>query len=85
VKPVNPSQILMACKKIFESKKISREHISRDYIKEFQNISRTLNTSLLEEDWIDLYLKLTDWDMELDAHPELGLRQTLQDQNVNAC
>jgi DNA-binding response OmpR family regulator len=80
VKPVNPSQILMACKKIFDSKKISGAHVSRDYIKEFQNISLTLNTSLTESDWIDLYLKLTNWDMELDAHPELGLRQTLQDQ-----
>ena len=73
VKPVNPSQILMACKKIFESKKISGAYVSRDYIKEFQNINLTLSTSLTEEDWIDLYLKLTSWDMELDAHPELGL------------
>ncbi len=80
VKPVNPSQILMACKKILESKKISGAYVSRDYIKEFQNISLTLNSSLTEQEWIDLYIKLTNWDMELDAHPELGLRQTLQDQ-----
>jgi DNA-binding NarL/FixJ family response regulator len=80
VKPVNPSQILMACKKILEAKKISGAQVSRDYIKEFQNINLTLNTPLAEEDWIDLYLKVTNWDMELDAHPELGLRQTLQDQ-----
>ena len=80
VKPVNPSQILMACKKILEAKKISSAQVSRDYIKEFQNINLTLNTPLAEEDWIDLYLKVTSWDLELDAHPELGLRQTLQDQ-----
>jgi DNA-binding response OmpR family regulator len=80
VKPVNPSQILMACKKILEAKKIAGAQVSRDYIKEFQNINLSLNTQLAEEDWIDLYLKLTNWDMELDAHPELGLRQTLQDQ-----
>jgi Response regulator containing CheY-like receiver, AAA-type ATPase, and DNA-binding domains len=80
VKPVNPSQILMACKKILEAKKISGAQVSRDYIKEFQNINLTLSTPLAEEDWIDLYLKVTNWDMELDAHPELGLRQTLQDQ-----
>jgi DNA-binding response OmpR family regulator len=80
VKPVNPSQILMACKKILEAKKIAGAQVSRDYIKEFQNINLSLNTQLAEEDWIDLYLKVTNWDMELDAHPELGLRQTLQDQ-----
>jgi CheY-like chemotaxis protein len=80
VKPVNPSQILMACKKILEAKKITGAHVSRDYIKEFQNINLTLSTPLDEKNWIDLYIKLTEWDMELDAHPELGLRQTLQNQ-----
>jgi len=80
VKPVNPSQILMACKKILEAKKISNAQVSRDYIKEFQNISFTLNTPLTENDWIDLYIKVVNWDMELDDHPELGLRQTMQDQ-----
>jgi DNA-binding response OmpR family regulator len=60
VKPVNPSQILMACKKILESKKISGAFVSRDYIKEFQNISLTLNTSQGGQEWIDLYVKLTN-------------------------
>jgi DNA-binding response OmpR family regulator len=80
VKPVNPSQILLACKKILEAKKIAGEYVSRDYIKEFQNINSALHSHMTEDSWIDLYLKLTNWDMELDAHPELGLRQTLLDQ-----
>lgn len=79
-KPVNPSQILLACKKILEKKKITGEFISRDYAKEFQNISETLTTDLDENGWIDLYVKLTDWDIEIDNHSELGLRQTLLDQ-----
>jgi CheY-like chemotaxis protein len=80
VKPVNPSQILMACKKILESKKITGQAVSRDYIKEFQNISTQLLQPLSMKEWIDLYLNITSWDVELDAHPELGLRQTLLDQ-----
>ncbi len=80
VKPVNPSQILMACKKTLEAKKITREHVSRDYTKEFQNIAATLMGPLSQSEWTDLYVKLTDWDLELDDHPELGLRQTLLDQ-----
>ena len=79
-KPVNPSQILLACKKILEKKKITGEIVSRDYAKEFQNISATLTTELDAQGWIDLYVKLTDWDIEIDNHPELGLRQTLLDQ-----
>ncbi|MEX2116010.1 MAG: response regulator [Bacteroidota bacterium] len=79
-KPVNPSQILLAVKKILEGKKIAGEHVSRDYTQEFQNISRRLMGPMDERDWADLYLKLTAWDLEMDAHPELGLRQTLLDQ-----
>ncbi len=79
-KPVNPSQILMACKKFLEGKKIASEYVSRDYAKEFQEISLALMNPLDHEGWFDLYAKVTNWDMELDEHPELGLRQTLLDQ-----
>jgi len=79
-KPVNPSQILLAVKKILEGKKIAGEHVSRDYTQEFQSINRRLMAPMDERDWADLYQKLTAWDLEMDVHPELGLRQTLLDQ-----
>jgi DNA-binding NtrC family response regulator len=79
-KPVNPSQILMACKKILESRKITSEHVSRDYAAEFSQISLALMNPMDHNQWYELYTKLTNWDMELDEHPELGLRQTLLDQ-----
>lgn len=79
-KPVNPSQILMACKKILESRKITSEHVSRDYAAEFSQISLALMNPMDHNQWYELYAKLTNWDMELDEHPELGLRQTLLDQ-----
>ncbi len=79
-KPVNPSQILLACKKILEKKKITGEFVSRDYAKEFQSMAATLTASPDATEWIELYVKLTDWDIEIDNHPELGLRQTLLDQ-----
>ena len=80
VKPVNPSQILMACKKILDSKKITGEHVSRDYAMEFQKISLSLMNTMTEREWIDLYVNVTNWDVEMDEHPGLGLRQTLLDQ-----
>lgn len=86
LKPINPTQVLLACKKILEGKKIARNHVSRDYTKEFQEISRELMNPIDENGWVDLYLKLTNWELELDIHPELGLKQTLHDQKreVNA-
>jgi len=79
-KPVNPSQILLTCKKFLEGKKITSEHVSRDYVQEFQKISSDLMSGPDADDWIEIYRRLTEWDIELDDHPELGLQQTLADQ-----
>ena len=79
-KPVNPSQVLLACKKILEARKIAGEHVSRDYAAEFSQISLALTNPMDYDEWFELYQKLTNWDFELDEHPELGLRQTLLDQ-----
>ncbi len=76
-KPVNPSQIFLSCKKILESKKIEGERISRDYTVEFNKITQALLSPLSWDEWIQLYVRLTDWEVELDEHPDLGLRQTL--------
>ena len=79
-KPVNPSQVLLACKKFLEGKKITGEHVSRDYTKEFSDISLALHNPLGPNEWKALYAKLVDWSLEMDRHPELGLTQTLNDQ-----
>jgi CheY-like chemotaxis protein len=79
-KPVNPSQILLTCKKFLEGRKITSEHVSRDYVQEFQKISSVLMSGPDSGDWIEVYRKLTEWEIELDDHPELGLGQTLADQ-----
>lgn len=79
-KPVNPSQILLSCKKILEGTKIESERLSRDYVQEFNKISRRLMNPLDAEDWIEIYRDLAEWEVELDRHSGLGLRQTILDQ-----
>lgn len=79
-KPVNPSQVLLAVKKFLEGKKIAGQHVSRDYTKEFGEISSALHNPLGAAEWTALYAKLVDWSLEMDRHPELGLTQTLTDQ-----
>lgn len=79
-KPVNPSQVLLACKKFIEGKKIQGEQVSRGYTEQFSAISRQLLNPLDYTEWIELYVKLVNWQMELDLHPELGLQKMLADQ-----
>jgi CheY-like chemotaxis protein len=79
-KPVNPSQILLVCKKILEGKTISGQYAAKDYLVDFNEISRAFLNEMDFAEWIEIYLKLVNWDIELDSHPEIDLRQTLNDQ-----
>jgi len=80
IKPVVPSQLLMVCKKILDIKKISGEYVAKDYLQDFNEISRRLTEPLDYADWLEVNLKLLNWDLELDEHPDVDLRQTLNEQ-----
>jgi DNA-binding response OmpR family regulator len=79
-KPVNPSQILMACKKILDSREIASEKRSQQYAQELQKISSLLHNPLSEKEWIDLNIKLCNLDVELDTLTEPEFREILYDQ-----
>lgn len=83
-KPVNPSQVLLVCKKILEGKKISGQYAAKDYLQDFNQITMALSSSLDYTEWIDIYLKLVNWSIELDQHREIGLEQSLTDQYKEA-
>jgi CheY-like chemotaxis protein len=83
-KPVNPSQVLLVCKKILEGKKISGQYAAKDYLQDFNQISQALTGSMDFAEWIEIYLKIVNWDIELDLYSEMGLRQTLNDQKKEA-
>lgn len=84
IKPVVPSQILMVCKKMLEKNRISGEYVAKDYLQAFNEISTALLDRLSHKDWIDINLKLVNWDLEFDQHPEVNLRQTLNEQRREA-
>jgi len=84
IKPVNPSQVLMACKKFLEGKRITSAAVSKDYIEEFNQISLALMNDPGYREWIGIYTRLVSWGLELDAHSQLGLTQTFVDQ-VREC
>ncbi len=79
-KPVNPSQILMACKKILQKKNIIIEKRSQSYASEISKLSMTLMNIQSPDDWINHALKIARMDMELDAGTDSDFRQILYDQ-----
>ncbi len=80
VKPVNPTQILSACKKLLDSRQITENKLTRDYVVDFREIGARLAGTMEVNDWVELFRKLTEWDMALDKHPDIGFEETLFDQ-----
>ncbi len=77
-KPVNPSQVLLTCKRLLDAPRIRTERVSQDYLQSFSEISRRLMEPLMHKEWTELYYTLVRFDMELDA--DEGVRQVLEDQ-----
>ncbi len=81
-KPVNPSQILLACKKLIDAKTIAEQKLAQEYIRKLQDFSDILAQEPTWRDFIDIYVSITEIELELDRHPDLGLNQTLADQKA---
>ncbi|UCE18801.1 MAG: bifunctional response regulator/alkaline phosphatase family protein [Gemmatimonadota bacterium] len=79
-KPVNPSQILSACKKILEKRRIQRGQITQDYVIDSNQIRGLIAGPTSWPDWIEIQNKLVKWDIELDQSADTGLKQSHQDQ-----
>jgi CheY-like chemotaxis protein len=75
-KPVNPSQILSAAKKILDARKIRVQRLAQDYAQSSAKIRAALFGALSWQDWIDIHRILSEWDLEIDNFGDTDLRQT---------
>ncbi len=67
IKPVNPNQILLTLKKIIDNKRLVQEKTSSDYQQEFRSILMEINSGLDYFQWGDVYKKIINWELKLDA------------------
>ncbi len=77
-KPVNPSQILLTCKRLLERIQLRNARVSQDYLLRFNAISTTLNNCTDFQGWFSLYQELVHYDRQLEN--DEGARQVLLDQ-----
>ena len=84
IKPVNPTQIFMACKQVLEQSKIREEHATSGYLQEFQKIQFRLQENMSADDWWDVYSRLVKWQLEFDEHPDISLGDILAEQMQSA-
>ena len=84
IKPVNPSQIFIACKQSLEKNKLSEEKATSDYLKQFQQIDNAMQDTLDIDDWWRLYDRLSDWQIKFDKYRDTGLGNILEEQ-ISTC
>jgi DNA-binding response OmpR family regulator len=79
IKPVNPNQILLTIKRVLDRRRIRNEVSAQSYLKQFNAITADINDRTSWQDWIDIYRKLTRWELDLEQGEET-LIQVLNDQ-----
>ncbi len=67
IKPVNPSQILLALKKNIHRKAIETEVTQSSYQQSFQQISMQIGDCRTWQEWVDVYKRLVHWELELSS------------------
>lgn len=80
IKPVKPTQILLACKKILENKKLITAKVNSGYQQDFRNISMQFFEDNDHDDWADIYRKLIYWESEMEENDDKSMEEVLASQ-----
>jgi CheY-like chemotaxis protein len=75
IKPVNPSQVFLACKRVLDAQKLQDNQRARDYVIEMQNWQNLNFRDLDAPAWITLANDIARWDVRFDQAPDQSLQQ----------
>ena len=79
-KPVNPSQIFMACKRILDTRQIRQSQAGQTCVSKSSEIREQIAANATWKTWIDVYRQLCEWDIEVGRLGDAGLQQMVGDQ-----
>ena len=82
IKPVNPNQILLSLKKSISKNELVSEKTLTNYQQEFRNITNDLTQANSYKDWVNLYLKLIYWELQLNDTDESTMQEILASQKT---
>ena len=78
VKPINPRQVLTVITRILEGPRIRQQAIARQFVERFRAIELERGRVLDWRGWVDRYIELMQWDVDLAAAGESGLYESLR-------
>ncbi|MDW3646285.1 MAG: PglZ domain-containing protein [Bacteroidia bacterium] len=80
IKPVKPTQIWLACKKVLENKKLITAKVNSGYQQDFRNIAMQFFEDNDFEDWKDIYKKLMYWEGKMEENEDKSMEEVLSTQ-----
>lgn len=84
IKPVNPTQIFMACKNVLEKTEIRIDHISKEYINNYQSFTQEMQLASSLSEWFMIYDNLCNWMVKFDEINDPSLNNLLIEQHNEA-
>ncbi|TAE50560.1 MAG: PglZ domain-containing protein [Bacteroidetes bacterium] len=84
IKPVKPTQILLACKKILENKKLVTAKVNSDYQQDFRHIAMQFFEDNDHLQWMDLYKRLMLWEGKMEENEDKSMEEVLTNQLAEA-
>ncbi|PID28095.1 MAG: response regulator [Candidatus Cloacimonadota bacterium] len=85
IKPINPNQIIMSIKKIFQADEIQNNIIGEQYSNFIADMNRVISDNPRWNDWSKLYCDICNWDLKIDKlnDPNLAHTHFLEKRNCN--
>lgn len=84
IKPVNPNQVLLSIKKALDSKRLISEKTTSEYQKDFRNLFMALSSVNTAQEWIEIYKKLTYWELQMSKSGSSEMMEVFQSQKSEA-
>jgi CheY-like chemotaxis protein len=79
IKPVKPSQVFLAIKRLLDGRRILQDQLAQRYAQDSSEIRGRIMEPLGWRDWISVYTRLVSWDLEIDRYRDAGIRQAHDD------
>ena len=84
IKPINPNQIILTIKKIFQADEIKRNRIGEEYSIFIRYLNDEIANKPNYQKWMKIYDKICEWDIKIDEINDKTLAQTHFFEKLNA-